>query len=198
MPRPPGQPARPDPHAVLGVPRHATPDQIRTAYRRLARLHHPDVSKAPDAAARFAAIADAYERLTAPNPPRDPHAPPAHPAPTPDPDAPDPAEAAEVYDTFFASDAARARPRRRPPYRPVPGTPHLALDLPLTPAEAARGTTVTVPTPAGPHPLTIPAATPDGAEFRIPGVVPGPTPARPRADLIVRIRLTPASGADPL
>lgn len=33
-----------DPYAILGVPRHATQSEIAAAYRRLARLHHPDVS----------------------------------------------------------------------------------------------------------------------------------------------------------
>lgn len=33
-----------DPYTILGVPRHATQSEIASAYRRLARLHHPDVS----------------------------------------------------------------------------------------------------------------------------------------------------------
>lgn len=45
---------------VLGVDRKATPDEIRASYRRLALKHHPDRSKAPDAATKFATIADAY------------------------------------------------------------------------------------------------------------------------------------------
>ena len=49
---------------VLGVARNATPDQIRTAYRKLARKHHPDVSKAPDASAKFREASEAYEVLS--------------------------------------------------------------------------------------------------------------------------------------
>jgi len=47
----------------LGVGRGATADEIRKAYRRLARKHHPDVSSSPDAARQFAEISEAYEVL---------------------------------------------------------------------------------------------------------------------------------------
>jgi opacity protein-like surface antigen len=36
-----------DYYAALGVPRDADADQIKKAYRKLARAHHPDVSAAP-------------------------------------------------------------------------------------------------------------------------------------------------------
>jgi DnaJ-class molecular chaperone len=50
-------------YALLGVPRNASADDIRKAYRKLALKHHPDVSDAPDAAARFAEIQEAYDVL---------------------------------------------------------------------------------------------------------------------------------------
>ncbi len=52
-----------DYYDVLGVPRDASAADIRKAYRALARKHHPDVSKDPDAKDRFAEISEAYEVL---------------------------------------------------------------------------------------------------------------------------------------
>jgi curved DNA-binding protein len=55
-----------DYYDVLGVPRGASADEIRAAYRRLARENHPDVSKDPDASARFSEISEGYEVLRDP------------------------------------------------------------------------------------------------------------------------------------
>ncbi|MDQ3907433.1 MAG: J domain-containing protein [Acidobacteriota bacterium] len=54
-------------YKVLGVRRNATPREVKTAYRRLARKHHPDVNSGSEKAAReFALIALAYRTLTDP------------------------------------------------------------------------------------------------------------------------------------
>ena len=52
-----------DYYQTLGVPRDADLAQIKAAYRKLARTHHPDMSKAPDAEARFKDAAEAYATL---------------------------------------------------------------------------------------------------------------------------------------
>lgn len=52
-----------DYYSVLGVPRSATEEDIRRAYRKLARQYHPDVNKSPDAAAKFTEIQQAYDVL---------------------------------------------------------------------------------------------------------------------------------------
>ena len=55
-----------DYYKVMGVARDATEAQIKQAYRKLARKFHPDVSKEPNAEARFKDVGEAYEVLRSP------------------------------------------------------------------------------------------------------------------------------------
>jgi DnaJ-class molecular chaperone len=52
-----------DYYDVLGVKRSANADELRAAYRKLARQFHPDVNKSPDAQKKFAEVQQAYDVL---------------------------------------------------------------------------------------------------------------------------------------
>jgi curved DNA-binding protein len=52
-----------DYYEVLGIKRNATEDEVKVAYRKLARKYHPDVSKEPDAEDRFKEVGEAYAVL---------------------------------------------------------------------------------------------------------------------------------------
>lgn len=57
-----------DPYKSLGIPRDASPEAIKAAYRKLARKHHPDLNPGkPEAEARFKAVSAANDLLSDPD-----------------------------------------------------------------------------------------------------------------------------------
>ena len=52
-----------DYYEVLGIAKTASKDEIKSAYRKLAKQYHPDLNKAPDAAEKFKEVQEAYDIL---------------------------------------------------------------------------------------------------------------------------------------
>ncbi|MER3482998.1 MAG: molecular chaperone DnaJ, partial [Meiothermus sp.] len=55
-----------DYYATLGVSKNASEEEIKKAFKKLARKHHPDVSKDPGAEEKFKEINEAYTVLSDP------------------------------------------------------------------------------------------------------------------------------------
>ena len=53
-----------DYYEVLGVNKNSSADEIKRAYRKLAKKYHPDVNKEPDAEEKFKEVQEAYEVLS--------------------------------------------------------------------------------------------------------------------------------------
>ncbi|NLF98478.1 MAG: DnaJ domain-containing protein, partial [Candidatus Riflebacteria bacterium] len=53
--------AKRDYYEVLGVPKNADENEIKKAFRNMARQLHPDVNKSPDAVEKFKEINEAYQ-----------------------------------------------------------------------------------------------------------------------------------------
>ena len=54
-----------DYYEILGLQSNSTIEEIKKAYRKKARLYHPDINPAPDAKDHFISITEAYDFLIA-------------------------------------------------------------------------------------------------------------------------------------
>jgi curved DNA-binding protein len=139
------QRTRPNHYATLGLDSHCSSEQIRAAYRVLARQHHPDVNGNSSAAhSQTQDLNAAYEILSDP-------------------------ERRREYDESLAA-AAKEKPAARAAARPQ----HISQDVFLRLEDFFRGTSLEVRVndpghPGGPetYSLAIPSATAPGARFRI-------------------------------
>jgi DnaJ-class molecular chaperone len=137
-------PAPANHYAVLGLDRRCSAEQVREAYRILAKRHHPDLNAgSADAVARTQELNAAYETLS------------------------DPA-LRQAYDDSLA--ALKPKPTTRAPK----ASQNIAEDVQLRIEEFFRGATLEVRVndpgnPDGPetYPLEIPPETAPGARFRI-------------------------------
>lgn len=168
-----------DYYAALGVARDADLEQIKKAYRKLARQHHPDMSKAAGAEARFKDVAEAYATL------KDPEKRAAYDGLGSHPEGqefePPHADRSRGFDSnnfedmdladLLASLGRGHRQSGRAP-GPMPG-PDFETGLQVTLEDAHRGTTVhlTLQTSDGERTLevTVPAGVTEGQKLRLRG-----------------------------
>lgn len=190
----------PDPYEILGVKPDATEEDIRAAYRALARQHHPDVNKATDAAERFNEVQQAYDLLS------DPEKRAAYDrfgksgapfgAGGGDPFAGyDATDLGSLFETFFGGAAAQRQPgRARAGRRAVRGADQRAKAT-VSLEEVATGATRSIRVARGGSTRSIdakiPAGIADGATLRIGGQGRPGRGGGPAGDLLITVHVSP-------
>ncbi|MEJ5359603.1 MAG: DnaJ domain-containing protein [Desulfobacterales bacterium] len=118
-----------DYYLILGVPRGASPREIRQAYRRRVKELHPDAAGGACDTAAFCEVTEAYETLARP-------------------------ERRRAYDALLAGRPSRPQARRTPVAATAAGGLDLAVEVLLSPREARRGGVFPLRLPvAGPCPF---------------------------------------------
>ncbi len=103
-----------DYYLILGVPRGATPREIRQAYRRRVKQLHPDAGGSADDTVAFCEVNEAYETLAQP-------------------------ERRRAYDALLAGRQSRRRTEPPSALRADPRGSELVVEVLLSPREARRG-----------------------------------------------------------
>ncbi len=207
-----------DYYETLGVPRSATADEIKKAFRKLARLYHPDVAKnKATAEEKFKAINEAYEVLQDPEKRKryDELGPnwqdgPGHAPPPPGrrrrTGSPDPESFefggtgfSDFFETFFGSQRGGGGSPFGGGESAAPEDSDVEADILVTLEEAVRGSTrqITVRRPGvrgtpdrvDSYHVKIPAGVREGQRIRLAGQGEPRRGSRPAGDLYLRVRL---------
>lgn len=206
--------AKRDLYEVLGIARTASEDEIKKAYRKLARQYHPDHNKEPGAQERFVEIQEAYDTLSDPEKrkmyDRFGHAGPqggfgggGGPRPRGGGGAQvefDMDDLGSMFDSFFGGGGAgragqspfgaRASRRQQPK---APDMRHaIDIDLPMSVTGGKRSIEIKHASKTETVEVTIPPGITSGTKLRVRGVGQA-DPSRPgqRADLILTVNVSP-------
>ncbi|RTG99524.1 molecular chaperone DnaJ [Thermus scotoductus] len=178
-----------DYYAILGVPRNATQEEIKRAYKRLARQYHPDVNKSPEAEEKFKEINEAYAVLSDPEKRRvyDTYGTATPPPPPPpggyDFSGFDVEDFSDFFQELFGTGLFGSMGRRRP----RKGR-DLRAELPLSLEEAFHGGERVVEVGGRRVPVKIPPGVQEGSTIRLAGLG---GPGDPPGDLLLTVRLLP-------
>lgn len=190
-----------DYYESLGIERGASEEEIKKAYRRLARQVHPDISKEEGAEERFKEISEAYQTLSDPEKRQayddlGRHRPGEEFRPPPEWDTRfwqgQPHQEVDLSDLFeqmgFRSSQRRGQPGGVDfPIRghDIEAVARLSLD------EVCRGTQVTLERPGGSVRIRVPKGVVDGERLRIPGRGGPGSGGGPAGDVYLHIELLP-------
>jgi curved DNA-binding protein len=176
-----------DYYAILGVPKNATQEEIKRAYKRLARQYHPDVNKSPEAEEKFKEINEAYAVLSDPEKRKiyDTYGTTTPPPPPPPGGYDFSGFEVEDFSDFFQElfggglfGGARRTRRGR----------DVRAELPLSLEEAFHGGEKVLEVGGRRVSVRIPPGVQDGATLRVPGMGGA---GEPPGDLLLTVRLLP-------
>ncbi|GLV48379.1 chaperone protein DnaJ 2 [Thermus sp. LT1-2-5] len=175
-----------DYYAILGVPKNATQEEIKRAYKRLARQYHPDVNKSPEAEEKFKEINEAYAVLSDPEKRKiyDTYGTTTPPPPPPpggyDFSGFDVEDFSDFFQELFGGGLFGRRGRRR--------GRDVRAELPLTLEEAFHGGERVLEVGGRRVSVRIPPGVQEGSVIRVPGMG---GPGEPPGDLLLHVRLLP-------